>query len=155
MFKIESNIEDVKKSIQKTLTNSIKFDQALREGALSAVALISDRVQQRGERADGSKMVTSSKEKIGAYSKPYAKQREKKGLQTSIIDQTYSGDMMGDFVPAPEGANSYIVGFRGQLSSDKADWNERKFGKIFQLSERETKLVQGIITKRLNASSNK
>lgn len=155
MFKIDSNLEEVKKSLQTKLETAIQFDKVLREVGLDAVVLISHRVQQEGKKSDGSKISTKAKKRFGAYSYEYGKKREKEGLQTKIIDQTYSGDMLGDFILAPEGEKSYIIGFRGKTASDKAEWNERRFGKIYQLSNEESKLLSDIINKRINAILNK
>lgn len=155
MFTVESNIDQVKKQVKLKLEQLIDVDKTLREAALDAVVLISDRVQQRGENTSGQKMITKSVKKTGSYDAYYAEKRTKKGLQTDHIDLTFNGDMMNDFHIAPDGETSYIIGFRGQLSSDKSDWNERKFGTIFQLSGKESELITSIITKRINAILNK
>ncbi len=161
MFKYETNIDQVKLQIKHKLEGLIDGDKILREAALDVVVLVSDRVQQRGENSEGQKMITKSHTKKGAYSYDYGKLREdgnKKfngGLQTDHIDLTFTGDMFNNYTIAPEGQTSYIIGFKDKLSSDKADWNERKFGRIFQLSEKESELIKGIITKRINAILNK
>jgi hypothetical protein len=155
MFKIDSNLEEVKKTLTTKLENAIQFDKVLREVCLDAIVLISHRVQQDGKKSDGSKITTTSKKRFGAYSYQYGKKRASKGLQTKIIDQTFTGDMLGDFTLAPEGEKSYVIGFRGKTASDKAEWNERRFGKIYQLSKDESKLIQDIIRKRINAILNK
>lgn len=155
MFKVESNIEQVKKEVKLTINQLIDVDKILREASLDAVVMISDRVQQRGENTAGEKMITKSTPKKGAYSSSYADKRVKNGLQIEHIDLTFQGDMMNDFTVAPDGETGYIIGFRGQLSSDKSEWNERKFGTIFQLSETESELIKSIITNKINAILNK
>lgn len=179
MFKVETNIEQFKQSIKINLQQLIEGDKLLREAALDAVALISDRVQQRGLKSDNSP-IKSEKNSVAAhknnktgkifskkkktttrvllstpYNEEYAAKRIKKGLEIDKIDLTFSGDMMGDFIVAPEGKTGYVIGFKGQLSSDKADWNERRFGEIFQLSNNEAKLIQDIVAKKINAILNK
>jgi hypothetical protein len=179
VFKVETNIEQFKQSVKANLQQLVNSDKILREAALGAVALISDRVQQRGLKTDGGK-IKSDKNSVAAhknfktgkifskrkrttnrvllstpYSEEYAETRISKGLEVDKIDLTFSGDMMGDFVVAPDGKTGYVIGFRGQLSSDKADWNERRFGTIFQLSTTEANLVQSIVTKKINEIFNK
>lgn len=179
MFKVETNIEQFKNSIKGTLEQLIQGDKLLREVALDTVVLISDRVQQKGLKSDGSP-IKSDKNSVSAhknnktgklfskrkktttrvllstpYSEEYAAKRVKKGLEIDKIDLTFSGDMMGDFIVAPEGKTGYIIGFKGQLSSDKADWNERRFGTIFQLTDSEANLIKGIVSKKINEIFNK
>ncbi len=151
MFKVESNLNDVFQNTAKKLEETIQFDKIIREAAFDGVALISRRVQNEGEKTDGSKITSPSSKKIGAYSYGYGNKRKKRGRQVDHIDMTFSGDMMGDLVPIPEGENSYIIGFRGKLSSDKAEWNELKFGKIFQLSESEIKLIGKTVEDKVHA----
>jgi hypothetical protein len=179
VFKVETNIEQFKNNIKGELAQLIQGDKLLREIALDTVVLISDRIQQRGLKADGTP-IKSDKNNIAAhknfktgkifskrkktttrvilstpYSEEYAKKRVKKGLEIDKIDLTFSGDMMGDFIVAPEGKTGYVIGFKGQLSSDKADWNERKFGTIFQLSDSEAKLIQEKVRIKINEIFNK
>jgi hypothetical protein len=179
VFKIETNIEQFNQSVKLTMDKLINGDKLLREAALDAIALISHRVQQEGKKTDGSQM-KSEKNNIYAhknnktgkifskrkrtttrvilstpYSEEYARERVKKGLEINKVDLTFSGDMMGDFIVAPEGKTGYVIGFRGQHSSDKADWNERLFGTIFQLSDSEASLIQGKVTGKINEIINK
>jgi hypothetical protein len=179
VFKVETNIEQFKKEVNLSLSKLIDGDKLLREAAFNAVALISNRVQQEGKKSDGS-LIKSDKNSIPAfknnktgkifskrkktttrvllstpYNEEYAKKRFKQGLEINKVDLTFSGDMMGDFIPAPEGKTGYAIGFRGQHSSDKADWNERLFGTIFQLSTNEANLIQGIVTTKINEILNK
>lgn len=150
MFKIESNIQEVINSQLNKLDQLIEADKVLRQAAFDTVALVSDRVQQQGALTDGQKMITSSPKKFGSYSKKYGQKRSNKGLQTEIIDQTYSGDMMGDLLPEPEDKTSYVVGFRGEKSSATAQYNEERFGTIFQLSSSELSVVNGIVKDSIN-----
>lgn len=185
MFKVETNIEQFKESVKLNIKQIIDGDKILREAALDAVALISDRVQQRGMRTDGeligggkysTKKLKSFSTKSGGkafdfdsvankkqqknrksndFDGGYKEFREEAGRQTDFIDLTLTGDMMGDFTVCPEGKTGYVIGFRGQFSSDKADWNEAKFGTIFQLSESESKIIQSVVNKNINEILNK
>lgn len=155
MFKVNSNIEQIINIQLKTLDQLADADKVLREAAFNTVAIISHRVQQEGKAINGEQIKSTSKKKYNAYSYGYGKKRNKEGYQTEKIDLTFSGDMMGDFLPAPEDKTSYVVGFRGKTASDKADWNERRFGKIFELSKAESDLIGGIISKKVNEILNR
>lgn len=103
-------------------------DKIARIACLNSVALISQRVQNQG--------LDSNEQSIGTYSKSWAQQRIKKGRQVKIIDLTYSGEMMDSFTFSPLGKD-YVVGFSQDFAGQKADWNEERFGTIFQLSTEE------------------
>lgn len=151
MFRIESNQDEFIKNQLSALNDLKSADKILRTAALNTVVIISDRIQQRGEKTDGSKIVTSSPTKTGAYSKEYGKKRQSKGRQTSIIDMTFTdGGMMDDLTVEPSGENEYLVGFSGKQSSDKAEWNEDRFGELFSLSNSEQELVDNIIVNKVN-----
>lgn len=154
MITITTNInEQIKKAIHDKVVQ-INPEKIAREAALDVVALISDRVQQRGEKTNGEKITTSSNKTTGAYSKYYGIKRKKSGRETDYIDLTFSGDMMGDFITAPIDGGAE-VGFKGKLSSDKAEWNEARFGELFSLSDSEQELIGKVVTNRINGILNK
>lgn len=150
MFKIESDFAKFQTDHLKKLAQLGQADKVLREAALDTVVIISHRVQQEGKKTDGSQIKSKAKKKYGAYSYAYGKKRNREGLQTSIIDETYTGDTMGDLIPVPNGETSYIVGFRGKKASDIAEFNEQRFGKIFHLSKGELNFIKDKITKKVN-----
>lgn len=49
-----------------------------------------------------------------------------------------TGQMFQDLDISPDG-NSYTLGFKNSFIKQKADWNEERFGTIFQLSQDEVK----------------
>jgi hypothetical protein len=175
VFKIESNLEDFKKNVHAKINQLVDTDKVLRELAFDAVALISNRVQQYGLNSEEQPMKTEKNHvaahknfKTGKvfhkrkkttnriiletpYSEEYAKTRIKHGREIDHIDLTFTSQMMDNFVVAPEGKTGYVVGFRGKEASDKAEWNERRFGTIFHLSQNESKKLQEIANKRINA----
>lgn len=146
MFKIDSNISQVKNDVNTTFKQLISADKILRTAALDAVVLISDRVQQQGLKTDGSP--------IGKYTNAeYINKRNKKGLQTSYVDQTFTGDMLGDFIPEPESTTSYVVGFRGK-NAEIAEYNEIRYGSLYQLSEKEKTIIYDNVANQINATIN-
>lgn len=136
---IESNITQFI-SAQKDMLSELGLnsDKILRQASFDLVALITDRIQQRGELTSGEKMKTSSPYKAGAYSFDYAKYtRAKTGRQINHIDLTLTGEMMDNFLPTANGDNEYVIGFLGKSNADKAEWNELNFGVIFEASNEE------------------
>lgn len=118
------------------LNDMANANKLFRTAALNSLSMISYRVQNQGEGVNG-KIQSSSDRKFGAYSYNYGKKRDKDGRQTSIIDATYSGDMMDNFVPLKKG-NEFMLMFRGKESADKAEWMEDRFGELFSMTEQET-----------------
>lgn len=126
-------------------------DKILRQASFDLVALITDRIQQRGELTSGDKMKTNSPYKAGAYSFDYAKYtRVKTGRQINHIDLTLTGEMMDNFLPTANGNNEYVIGFLGKSNADKAEWNEANFGVIFQGSNEEINQVGEAIADNVN-----
>jgi hypothetical protein len=154
VFKIESNLNEVLSVVTKKL-DALKGDQIIREAAFDTVAILSRRIQQDGKKTDGTPISSNAKKTQGAYSYSHAKKREKKGEQIEYIDLTFEGDMMGDLLPSGENETSWVVGFRGKFSSDKADWNERRFGTIFHLSGPELEIVKKGISRKVNEQLSK
>lgn len=119
-----------------------EIEKQLRTIALNTVAMLKNRIQNDGEKTDGSKIKTKAKKKTGAYSQVYGKKRQKSGYQTQIIDLTVTGDLMDrGLTAAPTGVNEWSVGFTNDIEGDKADYLEQYFGTIFHLSEEEIKIV--------------
>jgi hypothetical protein len=150
MLRVETNIGDFVKDQLSILDDLRNVDKILREAALNTVVIISNRVQNRGERTDGAKMASQRRE--GAYSEDYGRRRNKRGRQTDIIDLTSTdqGGMMDSFTVEPEGETGYVVGFAGQRAADLAEYNEQRFGTIFELSDSEAELIESIIDKRID-----
>lgn len=130
-MKVSSNSAEVFSQLTDQLRILRDTDKIVRIASLDASVRVADRIQQKGQKTDGSLIGG------GKYSPDYKKKREKKGLPTSIIDLTFNGDMFDNFTEAPSGKNEYEVGFRNKESGDKAEWLEARFGEIFTLSDSE------------------
>jgi hypothetical protein len=178
LIKVTSNSDQVFKELGGKLLDlesAIGLNKIIRIAALDAVAIISDRVQQRGEKTDGTPIggnknhvaahrnfktgkVFSKRKKTTSrvivstpYSEDYAIQRIKKGRQVDHVDLTFTGDMLDNFTASPSGENGYEVGFRGQKSADKSKYLEVYFGEIFSLSPSEADLSLNKIQTAVNA----
>lgn len=96
-------------------------------------------------------MHTSSKQTFKAYSYYYGKKREALGFQADHIDLTVTGVLMDGLQVGPDGTGGYVVGFTSQRSSDLADYNEERFGTIFQMSTKEVDTIFGEVIDEVNA----
>lgn len=118
--------------IKETLKNIVS-DRVFRTACLDTIALITERIQNKGQNSKGSS--------IGTYSKSGAKFRSKSGRQTSKIDLTFTGQMINSLDFERTGEIEYSIGFADKIAADKAEWNEARFGEVFALTDQEVKLI--------------
>ena len=140
-------------------------NRVLRELAIDGAAAVAKRVQNDGEKADGSQIGEYSTKtlafgkitgKFGSIATKkqmskrmkafgdtdefyggYKEFRQSLGLQTDFIDLTLTGAMFGDWIPSPLDDNSWGVGFKSADSAKIAGYHEERFGTIFALSKEE------------------
>lgn len=97
-------------------------DVIFQRGVADMYAEVSERIQQRGEATDGSKIGG------GAYSPSGRKGRAAAGRQTSYIDLTMSGDMMDrGFTFGPVPAGGFGLGFVNKLTADRMRYQEKRY----------------------------
>lgn len=137
-----SNLSEVVQAIETKLNGLGNAEKLLRQAALDSTVLISDRVQQDGLKTNDSPIQSY-------YSYKYGRKRSKKGFQIRYVDLTFSGDMLGEFIPAPSG-NDFVVGFKSEDQGKIAEYNEERFGLIFNLTSSETDTVIKGILNRVN-----
>lgn len=125
-------------------------ERALRIGVYDAVALVSSRIQQEGQTADGSTMHNKGTYgQIGAYGIRHGTARKKKGLQTDHVDLTYTGDLMRAFQVLDVSQTEASAGFLSKREADKAKKMEDYYGDIFGLSDVEQTNVADTIVNEL------
>ncbi len=135
---------EVTNSEKKSLMNIVLQDRIYRTACFDSIALISNRIQQKGQKSDETKIGN------GSYQKSYAKYREKKGRQSNYIDLTFTGEMIDGLTFDKTASNEYSIGFGSKKSADKAEWNEARFGSVFELSDSEIELVTTAIENNVN-----
>jgi hypothetical protein len=128
--------------------NATDANKVLRQAVIVVVPEMKRRIQNDGKNTADVKMKTKSARKYGAYSRAYGRFRNKKGFQTAIIDLTLSGAMMNSLKAGPTGPNSYGIGFLGPDEFKKAEWNEEKFGTIFDPSKYELQVSLDVINRQ-------
>lgn len=150
--RITTNSAEVGKEFAGLFTLE-KINNVLKAAAFDTVAIVSDRVQQQGKGAAGQTLQTRSKTRQGRYSKAYGDKREAAGRQTKIVDLTFTGDMLGDYVPAQVSEKEWLVGFRGTKTAQKSEYVEAYYGDIFSLSPSEFGDVEKTIDEAINEIS--
>jgi hypothetical protein len=128
--------------------NATDANKVLRQAVIVVVPEMKRRIQNDGKNTADVKMRTKSSKKYGAYSRAYGRFRNKKGFQTAIIDLTLSGAMMNSLKAGPTGPNSYGIGFLGPDEFKKAEWNEGRFGTIFDPSKYELQVSLDVINRQ-------
>jgi hypothetical protein len=128
--------------------NATDANKVLRQAVIVVVPEMKRRIQNDGKNSSDVKMRTKSSKKYGAYSRAYGRFRNKKGFQTAIIDLTLSGAMMNSLKAGPTGPNSYGIGFLGPDEFKKAEWNEGRFGTIFDPSKYELQVSLDVINRQ-------
>lgn len=113
--------------------------QVMVQVASDAIALIKQRVQERGLNPKGSP--------YPAYSKSYLEKKKKAGKYRGFVDFTLTGRTLGnvkstgslDVVSSKDELNSGIAVIKPttQFEQDKLNWNTEKKGDILALSEQE------------------
>jgi len=141
-FRIESNMNQVLQSLIIKLDDGfpIETEKALRLAGNDALAMVQDRVQQRGEGVSG-RIQSKSSTKYGAYSKYYGKYRDAKGRQTGFIDFTFNGDLWRAWQIINSTPTMVEIGFNQSEQSDKAEYLEAYFGTVFALNTDEEQKV--------------
>jgi hypothetical protein len=128
--------------------NATDANKVLRQAVIVVVPEMKRRIQNDGKNSADVKMRTKSSKKYGAYSRAYGRFRNKKGFQTAIIDLTLSGAMMNSLKAGPTGPNSFGIGFLGPDEFKKAEWNEGRFGTIFDPSKYELQVSLDVINRQ-------
>jgi hypothetical protein len=150
LITISTNISELYRDFQEILGQLANADKILRTVAEDGLVQITDRVQQRGEKTDGTKLRTKNSKTYGAYSKSYGQNTRAPKYRTDQVDLTLSGDMFSDFVVEPTGEHEYSIGFRGDKSAAKAGYLEDYYGPIFEPSQEEEAFMLEYLNRNLD-----
>lgn len=146
MFQLTSNAESVFSDLRRDILRTDQnLEQNSRRAAVDAVALVTNRIQQRGEGSDGQRLQTKALLRSGAYSRQHARNRSGRGRRTDQMDFTDTGDLMRGFGVIGVAPGLATTGFLSDEQADKAEYLEAYFGDSFYLSDSE----QGIIAEGL------
>ncbi len=143
---------------KKNFADASLASNVLREAAVTAAPAVLNRVQQKGQKSDGSQIGQYSNRVIkSAFGKAktfgskkrlktvtgndgYKALRQKLGLQVAFIDFTFSGDMFRTWRPVPISSKAYGVTFVSLKQLELANRLEQRFGTTFSLSDSEYKM---------------
>jgi len=146
----------------KNFKQASQADKVLRAAALYAAPAVQARVQQYGEKSDGSSLPPYDSGKTISMASPigkkfgdiankkqakafgdrasfssYKEYRQKLGRQTAYMDLTLTGDMWAAWRPIPISDTAYGVTFVSTEQAKIAGYLEERFGAIFELSNEE------------------
>jgi len=146
----------------KNFREASKADKVLRAAALYAAPAVQSRVQQDGQKADGSDLPPYDSGKSFSTSSPIGKRfgevankkqkkafgnsdsfgsykefRQKLGRQVAYMDLTLTGAMWASWKPVPISNTAYGVTFTTSEQAKIAGYLEERFGAIFELSDEE------------------
>jgi len=146
----------------KNFREASKADKVLRAAALYAAPAVQARVQQDGQKADGSDLPPYDSGKSFSTNSPIGKRfgevankkqkkafgnsnsfgsykefRQKLGRQVAYMDLTLTGDMWAAWRPVPISNTAYGVTFTTSEQAKIAGYLEERFGPIFELSDEE------------------
>ena len=127
MVKIEIEGGDVFEKLRQSFQNvDAHMENNLRKSGVEVVAIIADRVQQKGEGTDG-RLATRAAKRNGAYQQAYALRRAKMGRQTSYVDLTLEGDLFREWDVLATSPTEVIVGFRSSRQAQIAQKLEEQY----------------------------
>jgi hypothetical protein len=139
MNQFEINLQNVINQLPQIVA------EAVLTVGLDAKALMQQRVQEKGLNASGGKTPN--------YSTPYAERRKKKGLQTSYMDATFTGEMwrsIGHKATKTEGDKVTVtIAGRDELTQAKIDSISTKHFELLRMSKEEEELAQVLFDKDL------
>jgi len=167
-MKYNSTLEYIAANRQR-FADLFNAEKVLRQAAFDSKALVQSRVQQRGQLSNlaligggkysgrvikpafGKARTFANKRQLKSITgkEGYAQLRQKVGRQIAYIDLTFSGDMCKAFIVSP-GKGSYSVGFTNDQARI-AGFNEKRFGRVFGLSDGEYNQVRSIIESKIKS----
>jgi hypothetical protein len=130
-------------------------DKVLRSVLSTMQVVISDRIFERGEDANGGSIGSYSTKKTSIskkrqsrntghsyFAKGYKQYKEEVGLDSSKVTLVDSGQMRDDWSVIRVDDKSYKLGFKNELNSLKAEGNQTRFNKeIFAQSAQEDRIL--------------
>lgn len=141
MIKVTVNDKKVKLLLKAFKDKALNARFALLKIGFLVNHEIQDRVQNRGEGLNGSK--------LPRYSVKYGEYRKKKGRNTTYRDLTFTGKMFLGLTARMDGPNKVVLGFAG-AEVDKAMGNNEKTP-FFGLGRAENRLIDAEISKIFGA----
>lgn len=156
----------------KNFREASKADKVLRAAALYAAPAVQARVQQDGQKADGTDLPPYDSGRSFSTSSPigrrfgdvankrqkkafgnsdsfgsYKEFRQKLGRQVAYMDLTLTGDMWAAWRPVPISNTAYGVTFTSTEQNKIAGYLEERFGPIFELTDKELEQSLQIINR--------
>lgn len=123
-----------------TKTTKVSDRKIMRAAAKELFPIYKARIFEQGANSDGGP--------IGNYtSQPYINKRINKGLQVSFVDLEFTSSMKNNLQVSKSGVVAF--GFTNEKMAERADYNEKRYGPIFELTSEEEEMYLEILTKLL------
>lgn len=119
--------------------NSEKFSKGAQKGQNKNAGTFTDRTIRLNKKTG----VFTGEDKVGKPRPNYHR-----GSDPKVI-LSLTRQMEQDFVPIAEN-DVYGLGFNNPLNLDKAEWNDERYGGVYELSEEELKIAEDVITDYIN-----
>ena len=132
--------------LNKSIVESVK--QAIEIAALDAVAMIGERILEKGQ--------DSNNEPLSPYSKPYKKRKEKAGKYVGYTNLKWSGQMIASIgiieLSNTETSAKAVVMGRDEFNQKLLEYNSKSRGDILTVSKEEQKVLSEDFEKRVEAN---
>lgn len=149
-MRIESNLgPTIVKVIGLLDELPIHTEQALRLAAMDALALVQNRIEQKGQGINGN-LTSKAAKKYGSYSRGWGVKRSKAGRQANYIDWNFNGDLWRAWQVLSVGTKEALIGFTDGEINAIADYLEDMHGEAFGLTEQEKEMVLETIKEYIN-----
>ncbi len=138
-------------------------DRAVRIALTSVLAVQKQRIFNRGQDANASRIGTYSRKPASISRKSqarstghtyfpggYAQYKSEIGKNSGFVNLRNTDQMMMDYTFQVIGVDTYGFGFNNDFNYDKSQWMEDKYNKnIFDESDSEGNLMETILTREL------
>jgi hypothetical protein len=128
MVRYESDIEKLEDRIKNVLSDSSlsRLNQSVAKGV---EGMMKNRIHVKGKDAD--------ERPLKSYTREYAKQRRKKGLQTVPVNFRVSGKLQNSLVTKKGPGNSWVIEFNNPKSEAIAEGLQVKRPNVWEMSQNE------------------
>ena len=147
-----SNLSSVIGQLNVKLKGIANTDPLLQTIAVSLASSNTRRIHNESQDVSGGEITFKRSRKTpttGAYSRSYAKKRIKAGKPISKINFSFSGKLSKEFQAAPV-SGGWEVGFTTTDASEKGEFLEEGFGKVWGVTREDETAINKIVTKEIN-----
>lgn len=128
---VKDAIENTEDNLYGNLSSASSF----------ATVTIRDRIERKGQTADGRAMESKSAKKTGKYSRGWGNKRKAAGLRVDVVNLSFTGRTLKEFGRIHDTLdfrnNAVTMGFERDDARQIAEWNNEMFGPAYDIGQRE------------------